>query len=93
MFISQRPSQVFLILLATLLPVAAPSRVVGTSFVQNDATRQGLTPVQLEIEKQRQRLNSEDIEERREALVRLRALHHPHASLDSAAGCGGIASC
>jgi HEAT repeat protein len=86
MSISQRLPQVFLVLLATVLPVAAGSRVVSESLIQNDATRQGLTPVQLEIEKQRQRLSSADIEERREALVRLRALHHPHASRAAIAG-------
>jgi HEAT repeat protein len=42
--------------------------------------KQGLTPMQLEIEKQRQLLNSADIEDRRQALVHLRSLHHPHAS-------------
>jgi HEAT repeat protein len=40
----------------------------------------GLTPIQLEIEKQRQRLSSADVEERRDALVQLRGLHHPQAS-------------
>ena len=86
MSISPPRPQVFIILLATLLSVAAASRVVSASLAQNDTTRQGLTPVQLEIEKQRQRLNSEDIEERREALVRLRSLHHPHASRAAIAG-------
>ena len=50
------------------------------------ATQESRTPIQQEIEKQRQRLNSEDVEERREALVRLRALHHAHASRAAIAG-------
>jgi len=78
-------------LLLILLPAAVGSRVVNASLIQNGATTQGLTPVQLEIEKQRQRLNSSDIEERREALVRLRALHHPHASRAAIAGLTDVA--
>jgi HEAT repeat protein len=39
-----------------------------------------LTPLQLEIEKQQQRLNSTDEEERRDALMRLGAMHRPSAS-------------
>jgi HEAT repeat protein len=41
---------------------------------------QTLTPMQLEIEKQRQRLGSTEIEDRREALMHLRSLHQPDAS-------------
>lgn len=43
-----------------------------------DPTR--LTPIQLAIEKQRQRLSSAEIEDRREALMQLRALQRPEAS-------------
>jgi HEAT repeat protein len=39
-----------------------------------------LTPLQLEIEKQHQRLKSSDEEERRDALMRLGAMHRPAAS-------------
>lgn len=39
-----------------------------------------LTPLQLEIEKQRQRLSFGDEEERRDALMRLGAMHRPSAS-------------
>ena len=39
-----------------------------------------LTPLQAEIEKQHQRLSSGDEEERRDALMRLAALHRPAAS-------------
>jgi len=46
----------------------------------NQDQQRSLTPIQLEIEKQRQRLNSADVEERRDALVQLRTLHHPQAS-------------
>src|SRR5215213_2086398 len=39
-----------------------------------------LTPTQIEIEKQRQRLSSSDVEERRDALMRLGSLRLPTAS-------------
>jgi len=39
-----------------------------------------LTPTQIEIETQRQRLNSSDVEERRDAIMRLGALRLPAAS-------------
>ena len=55
---------------------------VGGHFLSvhtaQDATR--LTPLQLAIEKQRQRLSSAEIEDRREALMQLRALQRPEAS-------------
>lgn len=40
----------------------------------------GLTPLQLVIEKQRVRLSSADVEERRDAVTRLGAMRHPAAS-------------
>lgn len=43
-------------------------------------TRVALTPLQLEIEKQRQRLDSIDVEERRDAVMRLGAMRRPEAS-------------
>lgn len=46
-------------------------------YAQNPSS---LTPRQLEIEKQRLRLGSGDAEERRDALTRLGAMHHPDAS-------------
>jgi HEAT repeat protein len=44
-----------------------------------------LTPLQIEIEKQRQQLSSAEIEERREAVMQLGAMHHPEASRAAAA--------
>ncbi len=46
------------------------------------------TPIQREIEKQRQRLASSDVEERRDALMRLGNLHRPDASRAAVAGLG-----
>lgn len=45
-----------------------------------------LTPLQLEIEKQKNRFNSLEVEERRDAITRLGALHHPDASRAAVAG-------
>ncbi|MGH9882606.1 MAG: HEAT repeat domain-containing protein [Pyrinomonadaceae bacterium] len=46
----------------------------------HNSSQQSLTPLQIEIENQRERLNSADIEQRREAVMRLGALRHPAAS-------------
>lgn len=57
------------------------SDVSGTvRLTQGDPAKRSLTPLQLEIEKQRERLNSAEVEERRDALLRLSALRHPEAS-------------
>ena len=45
-----------------------------------------LTPLQTEIEKQQNRLNSGEVEERRDAVMRLGLLHHPAASRAALAG-------
>lgn len=55
---------------------------------QSDAQ---LTPIQREIERQRRRLNSADIEERRDALMRLGSLKRPDASRVAAVGLSDIA--
>ncbi len=49
-------------------------------------TTDRLTPIQREIEKQRQRLSSSEVEERRDALMRLSNLHRPEASRAAVAG-------
>jgi HEAT repeat protein len=54
--------------------------LVTLSAKQAQSTKQALTPLQLEIEGQRLRLGSADVEDRREALMRLRSLRHPGAS-------------
>ena len=57
------------------------SQLAGAvSFSQGDLAKRSLTPLQLEIEKQRQRLSSSEVEERRDAVMRLGALRHPDAS-------------
>ncbi|MDQ2938220.1 MAG: HEAT repeat domain-containing protein, partial [Acidobacteriota bacterium] len=56
--------------------------VVGTAgaFTQDQAGRKSLTPLQLEIEKQRTRLSSAEVEERRGGVAELGSMHHPEAS-------------
>jgi HEAT repeat protein len=57
------------------------SQLAGAvNLSQGDLARRSLTPLQLEIEKQRHRLHSSEVEERRDALMRLAALRHPDAS-------------
>lgn len=57
------------------------SEVTGTAKLsQGEVAQRSLTPLQLEIEKQRQRLSSDEVEERRDALMRLASLRHPDAS-------------
>ena len=62
------------------LSVGAADYFAATSTRQEQTGSGHLTPLQLEIEKQRLRLSSAEIEERREALARLGSMHQPQAS-------------
>ena len=74
-------------LLAALLSIGA--NATGYSFAaQNNGQ---LTPMQRELERQSQRLKSDDIEERRDALMRLGNLKRPDASRIAAAGLTDVA--
>ncbi len=67
--------------LGVVLPTTAAGVLAAVNFNQGQAAgQQHLTPLQLEIEEQRQRLSSAETEDRREALMRLGAMHHPDAS-------------
>jgi HEAT repeat protein len=57
--------------------------VVAQSFQDRSGS---LTPLQLEIEKQRLRFSSGEVEERREAISRLGSMQHPAASRAALAG-------
>ena len=73
-------NQILLALCVSMLCFSV-SVIAGTANPgQGDAAKRSLTPLQLAIEKQRQRLNSSEVEERRDALMRLNALRHPDAS-------------
>jgi HEAT repeat protein len=70
-----------IVLLFSALLVLPVLGVAGTvKLSQGELAQRSLTPLQLEIEKQRQRLSSSEVEERRDALMRLAALRHPDAS-------------
>jgi HEAT repeat protein len=72
----QRSSALKWTILSVLLLIGVGEPLV--SVHAQDPTR--LTPIQLTIERQRQRLSSAEIEDRREALMQLRALQRPEAS-------------
>lgn len=65
------------LLVAVILAAVAILFFTSSSRAQSS---ENLTPLQFEIEKQHQRLNSSDEEERRDALMRLGAIHRPAAS-------------
>jgi HEAT repeat protein len=72
-----------LILKAGLLVVLAPMFGAGHAAAQHN---EQLTPMQREIERQRRRLKSEDIEERRDSLMRLANLKRPEAARVATSG-------
>ena len=77
---SQRSSLAILVafvVIGNVTSVLAGKRLPDFSVAQD---RKSLTPLQMEIEKQQQRLSSAEVEERRDALLRLRSLQHPQAS-------------
>lgn len=65
--------------IGVVLLITAGGRMIGAHPPQ-DQSKRTLTPTQMAIEEQRQRLNSSEIEDRREALMQLRALQRPEAS-------------
>lgn len=58
----------------------------SSGLEQEPANAASLTPLQLEIEKQKMRLNSADVEQKRDALTRLASLHNKDASRAALAG-------
>src|SRR5437867_1081978 len=64
--------------------LAITGRALGTATLTQGSDH--LTPIQREIERQRQRLSSAEIEERRDALMRLANLKRPEASRVATAG-------
>lgn len=66
---------IFVLAFISLAGAALPALAGG--FLQDQRT---LTPLQFEIEQQRRRLESTELEERRDAVLRLGALRRPEAS-------------
>ena len=73
-----------LLLSVIALTTLWPASVIALSFWQAS------TPAQAEIERQRQRLTSTDVEERRDALMRLRGMHRAAASREAIAGLSDV---
>ena len=71
------PALFAILVLAAILPLTTSDGWIVSARVQD---QQASTPLQLAIEKQRQRLSSSEIEERRDALTQLRAMQRPEAS-------------
>ena len=67
--------------------VVAGVALAQTVVAQNPGA---LTPIQREIERQRQRLSSSEVEERRDALMRLANMKRPDASRVAAAGLNDV---
>jgi HEAT repeat protein len=77
--------------LSRIVFVVAVWLCIGASGIAQQ-TGDRLTPIQREIEHQRQRLNSADIEERRDALMRLGNLRRPDASRAAASALADAAA-
>jgi HEAT repeat protein len=76
------------IVLAGLLPHGTTTVFARPGVNQERPSATSLTPLQLEIEKQRLRLSSAEVEERRDALTRLGSMHNPDASRVALVGLG-----
>src|SRR2546426_5555464 len=70
----------FLIVILGIISNRTAHAFIRANYEQDRSASTSLTPVQLEIEKQRTRLSSAEVEERRDALTRLRSMHKPEAS-------------
>ena len=68
------------LLLILTLPILGFDVASKTAFASGTQDFRSLTPLQIAIEKQKQRLNSSEVEERRDAVLRLGGLHRPEAS-------------
>src|SRR6185436_5670377 len=80
------------IVLGVVSCFGATNVLAGPNPTQEPANASSLTPRQLEIEKQRLRLSSADVEERRDALARLGAMRSKEASRVALAGLGDAAA-
>lgn len=63
-----------------MVAIAAANILATPGLTPNQIPEKSLTPRQLAMEKQRMRLSSADIEERRDAVTLLGSMHHPEAS-------------
>jgi HEAT repeat protein len=75
-----RALRIAAVVLGVVLYIPAALVFASGDVRQEQRTSEHLTPLQLEIEKQRGRLSSVEAEDRREALTRLGSMRHPAAS-------------
>jgi HEAT repeat protein len=75
----------------TLLVAMLGAGQAGARHFLSAQNNEQVTPMQREIERQRQRLKSEDTEERRDALMRLGNLKRPEAARVAASGLTDVA--
>lgn len=80
----------FIFAIAFLITILAVGSEVVPATLHDGQTDDRLTPMQREIERQRRRLSSEAVEERRDALMRLGNLKRPEASRAAAAALNDI---
>jgi len=80
------------IISGVVFPLGDSDVLASPSFRQEPANASSMTPLQLEIEKQRLRLSSADVEERRDALARLGSMRSKEASRVALAGLGDPAA-
>jgi HEAT repeat protein len=88
-WLSKLSQMTLLLTVLTVIWLVASELAAGNSPVGQGNDR--LTPIQREIEHQRQRLASTELEERRDALMRLGNLKRPEASRAAAAGLNDLA--
>lgn len=84
----RRPAQPAKLIVRLLLIWAVGLHAGSASASQSGSGASELTPVQREIERQRQRLESAEVEDRRDALMRLGNLKRPDASRVATKGLG-----
>ena len=75
-----KPLRFAISVILVVLSITVVHGFAVVSIKQDQPAAVSLTPLQLEIEKQRERLGSAEMEERREAVTRLGSMHHPRAS-------------
>ena len=68
------------VIVGMIVAIGSAVTSVEANSKQDLSPRGSLTPLQAEIERQRARLSSTEVEERRDAVARLRTMHHPDAS-------------
>jgi len=80
--LKQLPRPAFWLTLCLISFAGSPDHatVRGNPSFALQSPQGSLTPLQIEIEKQTQRLGSTETEERRDAVTRLGSMHHPAAS-------------